>query len=119
MVIELNKFGVNLEKEKKRPNVIYISSALISAICGVLTALTTVLFNDSIILWVIMDILGTFLGTKSLKIITKIICINLSFLKNSNVLDDTMKSLSNIGEEPVEEEKTKRRRVKEKTNDKT
>lgn len=93
MVLELNKFGKNLEKNIKKPNIVYISSALTSALCGVLTALTGILFTDKYLVWIILDILGTFMGTKSLIIVLKILSLNLNFLKSTNILEDTIKSL--------------------------
>lgn len=93
MVLELNKFGTNLEKGIKRHNIIYISSALTSVLCGMLTALTGILFSKDLVVWIILDIVGTFLGTKSLVIVLKIINANLTFLKSSNILDDALKVL--------------------------
>jgi hypothetical protein len=110
MVLELNKFGVDLEKETKRPNVIYISSALTSAIFGVLTALACVLISDKLLIWIIMDVVGTYLGPKSLIIILKIVCASISFLKNSNVQDVLMKKIE--GMENTNDDKPKKQRKK-------
>lgn len=109
MVLELNKFGVNLEKGIKKPNVIYISSALTSAIFGLLATLTCILYYNNMIIWIISDIIGTFLGPKSLKIICKALRANLSLLKNSSVtvLDEAVKNLDNIDIDSIESSITK------------
>lgn len=87
--MELERFGKNLEKNIKRPNVIYISHALTSTICGTLLGLAGMLFEpDMYLLWILLGSIGALLGKKSLSILFVILNNNISILKNSLTSSD-------------------------------
>lgn len=89
--LELNRFALDLSKKKKKPNVLYISNAFISAICGGVLSLTFTVVTDNFIIVIIAGILGTFIGVNSFKIVFKIFSIFFEFLK-SDEFDEIFRS---------------------------
>ena len=91
VIIELNKLGVNLDKNISKPNILYISDALLSAVCGILLSLAAMLVTESFITWLIASIIGTFMGKQSFKIVMKIFLTTLKVFKETdfeNILED-------------------------------
>ena len=81
--MELNLFVKNLEKGIKKSNLLYISHALVSTVCGVLLGLTGMLFEpDNCILWILMGSIGSFMGKNSLKLILGLLNTNINIFKN-------------------------------------
>lgn len=89
IVIELNKLSLDLEKKRKKrkPNISYISDASINVICGISMALSLILVTDNSVIWILGDIIGCFIGTKTFKVILKIINISAGALKNTDIED--------------------------------
>lgn len=95
----MNKLGINLDKGIKKPNILYISNALISATCGCLLSLAMMLVTDNLIVWIMTAMIGTFMGTKSYKFALRVLLLTLDFFKNtdfSKVIDEL------DGEEDIE-----------------
>lgn len=91
--IELNRFGNDIVKKgkKRKPSVLYISNAFISAICGGIMSLSFTLITSNFIIVLVMGVLGSFLGKNSFKIVFKIIMNSFDFMKSdefSDIFDD-------------------------------
>ena len=82
LTLEMNKFGIDISKNKKKPNVLYISNAFISAICGGVLALAFTCVTTNFIMIIITGILGTFVGINSFKIVFKILMNSFDFMKS-------------------------------------
>ena len=89
IIIELNKLSLDLEKKRKKrkSSISYISDASINVICGISMALALILVTENSIIWILGDIIGCFIGTKTFKIILKIINISVGALKNTDIED--------------------------------
>lgn len=85
--LELNKFGIDISKKRKKPSVLYISNAFISAICGGVLALAFTVITDNFIILIIAGIMGTFVGVNSFKIVFKILTGLFQFLKSDELND--------------------------------
>ena len=84
LILELDLFVKNLEKGIKKSNLLYISHALVSTVCGVLLGLTGMLFEpDNYILWILMGSIGSFMGKNSLKLILGLLNTNINIFKNA------------------------------------
>lgn len=97
IVIELNKLSLDLEKKRKKrkPSISYISDASINVICGITMALSLILVTENSVIWILGDIIGCFIGTKTFKIVLKIINVSVGALKNTdieNLLDNDKKN---------------------------
>lgn len=105
VILELNIIGSNLEKHIKKPNLVYISNALLASLCGFLLALSAMLVTDNIIIWIITSVLGSVLGKKTFTIAINFLLFLLKVIKDtdfSNFLksdlcdfDDNNKSKNN------------------------
>lgn len=84
MVIQIHNFGVDLEKGKKRPTVIYVSEALMSSLCGSVLALCISNINENFTVWIIAAIIGSYMGKRSLYLILKLF---LSILRLTKEID--------------------------------
>src|SRR5574344_635181 len=85
VILELNIISSNLEKNINKKNLFYISHALTSSICGILLSLVLMTLNDNIIIWIIGDMIGVFLGKTSFKVVTKFILSFFKFIKETDI----------------------------------
>lgn len=86
IIIETNKLGMNIDKGIKKSNIVYISDAMVSALCGISLSLITMLISkNNLILWIIASIIGTVLGKSSFKIIAKLFLTFLNLFKQADI----------------------------------
>lgn len=97
MILELNKFGKDIEKKAKRPTVIYISDAFISVIYSMILTMTCMIVTNNEILMGVSSLIGTVLGSKSFKFALNILGHNVSFLKEA--IDKELKDEEKDNEE--------------------
>ena len=99
VILEINKLGMNIEKKIKKPNIVYISDALISALCGLsLSLIVMLVVKNNIIFWIIASILGTFMGKKSFKIICSIFLSFIKIFKQADI-DKIINELDEVEDE--------------------
>ena len=82
----------------------FISEALTNAVCGILLSLTFMLITDNLIAWIISDIIGSFIGTSSFKLSSKILLSAIEFFRNVNI-DDIVNDLDKEKEDSSKEDK--------------
>ena len=86
IIIETNKLGMNIDKGIKKSNIVYISDAMVSALCGISLSLITMLISkNNLILWIIASIIGTVLSKSSFKIIAKLFLTFLNLFKQADI----------------------------------